>query len=136
MVWQYSTSMNGNERKSFPKKLERDYNSDTNVLSQNSNPIPYTNQGMGEWWCGWIWILHLEWLWARKKKCWLQDSILIPCQGHDCLGKEVKYASDMVLKHSQKGDSDLQRLATIETPLIGWVHVGPLQGHVYHLQYF
>ena len=42
-----------------------------------------------------------------------------PCQGRDCLGKEVRYASDMVLKHSQKGDSDLLRSATIETPLIG-----------------
>ena len=46
--------------------------------------------------------------------------------GHDCLGKEVRYASDIVLKHSQKGDSDLLGSVATETPLIGWVHVGPL----------
>ena len=31
----------------------------------------------------------------------------------------------------KKGDSDLLRSATIETPLIDWVHVRPLQGHMY-----
>ena len=55
----------------------------------------------------------------RKRKHWLQSSILNPCQGCDCLEKEVRYAFDMVLKHSQKEDSDLLRSTTIETPLIG-----------------
>ena len=55
----------------------------------------------------------------RKRKNWLQSSILNPCQRCDYLEKEVRYASDMVLKHSQKEDSDNLRSATIETPLIG-----------------
>ena len=55
----------------------------------------------------------------RKGKHWLQGSILSLCQGRVCLGKEVRYASNMVLKHSQKRDSDLLRSITIETPLIG-----------------
>ena len=37
----------------------------------------------------------------RKRKCWLQSSILSPCQRRDCLGKEVRYAFDIVLKHSR-----------------------------------
>ena len=45
--------------------------------------------------CGWIWTLHVEWLWVRKRTHWLQDMILSLCQGHDCLGKEVRYASNM-----------------------------------------
>ena len=64
---------------------------------------PYTWNGCEQW----------------KGKRWLQGSILSPCQGRDCLRKEVRYASNMVLKHSQKGHSDLLRSATIETPLIG-----------------
>ena len=55
----------------------------------------------------------------RKGKHWLQGSILSPCQGRDCLGKEVRYASDMVLKHSQKGDSDFLKLAAMGISLIG-----------------
>ena len=39
----------------------------------------------------------------RKMKRWLKDPILGPCQRHDSLRKEVKYASNMILKHSQKG---------------------------------
>ena len=39
----------------------------------------------------------------RKRKHWLYDPILGPCQRRDCLGKEVRYAHDMVLKHSEKG---------------------------------
>ena len=39
--------------------------------------------------------------------------------GHDCLGMEVRYAFDIVLKHSQKGDSDLLGSIAIETPFIG-----------------
>ena len=50
----------------------------------------------------------------------------------DCLGKEVRYAFDMVLKHSQKGDSDFLRLTAIGTPLIGKVHIGPLQRYSNH----
>ena len=37
-----------------------------------------------------------------ERKCWLRDlswSVL----KRDCLGKEVRFAHDMVLKHSQKG---------------------------------
>ena len=55
----------------------------------------------------------------RKGKHWLQGSTLSPCQRCDCFRKEVRYAPKMVLKHSQKGDSDLLRSATIDTPLIG-----------------
>ena len=36
----------------------------------------------------------------RKGKHWLQGAILSPCQGRDCLEKEVRYASDLVLKHT------------------------------------
>ena len=54
----------------------------------------------------------------RKRKRWLQSSILNLCQRRDYLGKKVRYASDMVLKHSQKGDSDFLRSAAIGTPLI------------------
>ena len=54
-----------------------------------------------------------------KENHWLQSSILSPCQRRDCLGKEVRYASDMVLKYSQKGDGDLLRSTTIKTSLIG-----------------
>ena len=39
----------------------------------------------------------------RKMKRWLKDPILGPCRRHDYLGKEVKYVSNMILKHSQKG---------------------------------
>ena len=39
----------------------------------------------------------------RKSKCWLKDPILGLCQRRDCLGKEVRFVLDMVLKHSQKG---------------------------------
>ena len=35
----------------------------------------------------------------------------------------------------KKGDNDLLRSATIETPLINWVYVRPLQGHMYRLQH-
>ena len=38
-----------------------------------------------------------------KRKRWLKDLILGQCQRHDYLGKEVRYAPDMVLKHLQKG---------------------------------
>ena len=55
----------------------------------------------------------------RKGKGWLQGFIISLCQGRDCLRKEVIYALDMVLKHSQKGDSDILRLAIIKTSLIG-----------------
>ena len=55
----------------------------------------------------------------RKRKHGLQSSILSPCQRRDYLGKEIRYASDMVLKHLQERDSDLLRSATIETSLIG-----------------
>ena len=55
----------------------------------------------------------------RKGKCWLQGSILSLCQRGDCLRKEVRYTPDMVFKHSQKGDSDILRLETTETPFIG-----------------
>ena len=54
----------------------------------------------------------------RKGKCWLQGFILSSCQRRDYLRKEVRYASDMVLEHSQKGDSDFLRSAAIETPFI------------------
>ena len=54
----------------------------------------------------------------RKRKRWLQSSILNLCQRHDYLGKKVRYAYDMVLKYSQKGDSDFLRSAAIETPFI------------------
>ena len=37
----------------------------------------------------------------------------------DYLGKEVKYVFDMVLEHSQKGDSDFLRSAAMRTSLIG-----------------
>ena len=33
----------------------------------------------------------------RKRKRCLKNPILSPCQKHDCLGKEVRYAFDMVL---------------------------------------
>ena len=36
----------------------------------------------------------------------------------------------------QKGDSDFSSSAAMRTPLIGWMHVGPLQRHMYHSQYF
>ena len=36
----------------------------------------------------------------RKRKRCLKDPIFGPYQKHDCLGKKVRYASDMVLKHS------------------------------------
>ena len=39
----------------------------------------------------------------RKRKRWLKDPILGPCQRHECLEKEVGYAPNMVLMHSQKG---------------------------------
>ena len=55
----------------------------------------------------------------RKRKRWLQSSILNSCQRHHCLGKEVRYASDIVLKRSQKGDSDFLTSTIIETSLIG-----------------
>ena len=55
----------------------------------------------------------------RKRKHGLQSSILSLCQRRDCLGKEIRYASDMVLKYSQKGDGDLLRSTTIKTSLIG-----------------
>ena len=38
----------------------------------------------------------------RERKYWLKDPILSPCQRCDYLVKEVRYALDMVLKHSQK----------------------------------
>ena len=38
-----------------------------------------------------------------KRKRRLKDPILGLCQRRDCLGKKVRYAPDMVLKHSQKG---------------------------------
>ena len=38
----------------------------------------------------------------RKRKCWIKDPILGSSQRRDCLEKEVRYAPDMVLKHSQK----------------------------------
>ena len=39
----------------------------------------------------------------RERKCWLKDPSLNLCQRSDCHRKEVRYALDMVLKHSQKG---------------------------------
>ena len=36
----------------------------------------------------------------RKRKSWLKDPILGPCQRRDCIGKKVRYAPDLVLKHS------------------------------------
>ena len=38
----------------------------------------------------------------RKRKHWLKDPIPSSCQRRDCLGKEVRCAPDMVLKHLQK----------------------------------
>ena len=40
----------------------------------------------------------------RKRKRWLESFILSPCQRRDCLKKEVRYALDIILKHSQKGE--------------------------------
>ena len=54
----------------------------------------------------------------RKRKHWLQHPILGPFQRRDCLGKKVRYAPDMVLKH-KKGDSDFLRSAAMRIPLIG-----------------
>ena len=34
----------------------------------------------------------------------------------------------------KKGDSDFLRSATMRTPLIGWMHVGQFQRHMYHSQ--
>ena len=39
----------------------------------------------------------------RKRKCWLKVPILGLRQKYDYFGMEVRYTSDMVLKHSQKG---------------------------------
>ena len=52
----------------------------------------------------------------RKRKRWLQNPILGLCQRRDCLDKEVRYAPDMVLKHSQKGD--FLRSAAMRIPLL------------------
>ena len=68
----------------------------------------YTNQGMGECLCDWIWTLHIEWLWAKRKgKRWLQNYILSSCQRRDYLENKVRYASDMVFKYSQKVDGEV-----------------------------
>ena len=56
---------------------------------------------------------------AKEGETLVARFYLSPCQRCDCFGKEVRYAPKMVLKHSQKGDSDLLRSATIDTPLIG-----------------
>jgi len=89
VVWQYSTSTNGNERKNVRVSMWLDLDLTLGVIVSKEE----------------------ETLTIR-----FYPNL---CQGRDCLGKEVRYAFDMVLKHSQKGDSDLQRLATIEIPLIG-----------------
>ena len=39
----------------------------------------------------------------RKRKSWLKDPSLGPWQRRDYIEKEVRYAPDMILKHSQKG---------------------------------
>ena len=39
----------------------------------------------------------------RKRKHWLKVPVLGLCQKHDYFGMEVRYTSNMVLKHSQKG---------------------------------
>ena len=40
----------------------------------------------------------------RRRKRWLKDLVLGLCKRRDYLGKEVRYAPDMILKHSQKGE--------------------------------
>ena len=39
---------------------------------------------------------------GKRKRC-LKDLFLGQCQRRDYLGKEVRYAPDMVLKHLQEG---------------------------------
>ena len=58
----------------------------------------------------------------RKRKRWLKDLILGLCQRRNCIGKEVRYAPDMVLKHSQKGRYWLSKVSNYEdTPY--WLNV-------------
>ena len=38
----------------------------------------------------------------RKMKCLLKDPIIGSCQRRGCPGKKVRYAPNMVFKHSQK----------------------------------
>ena len=50
----------------------------------------------------------------RKKKRWLKDHILGPWQRRGCLGREVRYALVMILKHSQKGRQWLSKVNNYE----------------------
>ena len=60
---------------------------------------------MGECWHGWIWTLHVEWLWARKRNVGWDKGSLVYANGMIILGK-VRFAPDMHTQHSQKGDND------------------------------
>ena len=50
----------------------------------------------------------------RKRKRWLKDHILGPWQRRGCLGREVRYALVMILKHSQKGRQWLSKVNNYE----------------------
>jgi len=52
------------------------------------NIVLYTNQGMGECQCDWIWTLHVEWLWVRRGNVGYKILSLARTKGVTALGRK------------------------------------------------